>query len=83
MKARRQRFEPGIVGQVERERGDRYIAIVNHFDVGDMAGGGRDRGEAEPIIGIAAGVGALNDPQPAIIMEALAAHAHALDFIGC
>src|SRR5215213_4335568 len=69
------------MGQVEKQRGDGYIAVGDHLEVGDVAWGFYRRRQSEPIIAIATRVGSLDDSQPAIVANALAAHADALNLL--
>ena len=68
--------------QVEVQRADRHIAVGDRFEVGRMARRFDHRPEPEPVIIVAARIGALDDPQAAIIAQALAADADALDLVG-
>src|SRR3546814_3453643 len=69
-------------GQVELERRDRDIAVVDRLEVAVVAQAVLDAVEAEPVIAIAARVGALDDRTAAIIVETLPCDADALDFGG-
>src|SRR3546814_6639868 len=80
--SRAQRGERGVVGQVELERRDRDIAVVDRLEVAVVAQAVLDAVEAEPVIAIAARVGALDDRTAAIIVETLPCDADALDFGG-
>src|SRR6185369_14933246 len=68
-----------IVRQVEVQRRDRDKAIRHRLKVRLVPGSFDHRAEAEPVIIIASWVGALNDAQPAIVSQALAADADAAD----
>jgi hypothetical protein len=70
-----------IVRQVEVQRRDRDIAIRHRLKVRLVARGFDHRAEAEPIIIVTSWVGALNDTQPAIVAQALAADADAADLV--
>ena len=70
------------MGQVEVERGDRDKPVGDRFEVGQMPRRLDHRAEPEPVIIVAARIGALDDPQPAVIADPLAADADALDLVG-
>src|SRR3546814_14944664 len=81
-RSRAQRGGRGVGGQVELERRDRDIAVVDRLEVAVVAQAVLDAVEAEPVIAIAARVGALDDRTAAIIVETLPCDADALDFGG-
>src|SRR3546814_11839166 len=81
-RSRAQRGGRGVGGQVELERRDRDIAVVDRLEVAVVAQAVLDAVEAEPVIAIAARVGALDDRTAAIIVETLPCEADALDFGG-
>src|SRR3546814_5396786 len=74
-----QRGERGVVGQVELERRDRDIAVVDRLEVAVVAKAMFDAVQPEPVITIAARVGPLDDRAATIIVEALAGDANTLD----
>src|SRR3546814_4564141 len=80
--SRAQRGERGVVGQVELERRDRDIAVVDRLEVAVVAQAVLDAAEAEPVIAIAARVGALDDRTADIIVETLPCDAVDLEFGG-
>src|SRR3546814_19422120 len=80
--SRAQRGERGVVGQVELERRDRDIAVVDRLEVAVVAQAVLDAVAAEPVIAIDARVGALDDRTAALIVETLPCDGDALAFGG-
>src|SRR3546814_20421239 len=74
-----QRGERGVVGQVELERRDRDIAVVDRLEVAVVAKAMFDAVQPEPVITIAARVGPLDDRAATIIVAAFAGDAKSLD----
>ena len=70
------------MGQIEVERGHRDIAVGDRLEIGGVAGRVDHRAEAEPVIIVAARIGALVDPEPAVVAQPLADDADALDLVG-
>ena len=64
--------------QVELQRGHRDEAVLHRFQIGFVARRVLDRFEAEPEIGKAARIGALDQRAAAIVVEALPDDADAL-----
>src|SRR3546814_10770952 len=76
-----QRRERGVVGQVELQRRHRDIAVVDRLEVAVVGERLLDAVEAEPVIGVAARVDALDDRAAAVVVEALPHDANTLDLL--